>query len=173
MGRMWLLGGVLVLALPLAAQEFHPPPAPRGGSRGTRLGLFGFGVRGGLDLSGGQLVVGATLDAGDLFSDRLRLRPSGEIGFSNGTNTYLGSLEALYRFTADDRAVTPYSGAGLGVAGHDRCGTDPRCPGIWFNLVLGFELHYRSTFNWLLEYHALRGFGENRVYVGLTTRRGT
>ncbi len=35
----------------LAAQEFHPPPVRSAGD-GTRLGLLGFGVRGGIDLSG-------------------------------------------------------------------------------------------------------------------------
>src|SRR3989442_1212949 len=38
--------------------------------------------------------------------------------------------------------------------------------------LFGFELHYRSTFNWLLEYHGMDAFRRNRVYVGLTTRRG-
>jgi len=38
--------------------------------------------------------------------------------------------------------------------------------------VFGFELHYRSTFNWLLEYHAMDALRHNRIYIGLTTRRG-
>jgi hypothetical protein len=38
--------------------------------------------------------------------------------------------------------------------------------------VLGIEVRYRSTFNWLLEYHALNAFRRNRLYLGLTTRRG-
>ncbi|MEX2157446.1 MAG: hypothetical protein WD773_11490 [Gemmatimonadales bacterium] len=155
-----------------AAQEFVPPKGP-GARTGTRIGLFGFGVRGGIDLRGaGQLVLGTTLDVGDLFSNRVRLRPSAEIGVFNGPNTYVGNFEALWRFTDDEEVATPYVGFGLGLAGRDGCGSDPNCPGLWLNLVFGFELHYRSTFNWLLEYHAMDRLRRHRVYVGLTTRRG-
>lgn len=166
-----LLLAVLGVAA-LAAQEFHPPPVRSAGD-GTRLGLFGFGVRGGIDLSGKtQLVFGVTLDAGNLLSNRFRLRPSGEIGVFNGVNSYVGSLEGLYRFTGEGQAVTPYAGGGFSLVGHDRCGADPDCPDVWLNAVVGLELHYRSTFNWLLEYHGMDGFRHNRFYAGLTTRRG-
>src|SRR5437016_3751273 len=162
----------VVATAALAAQEFHPPPVRSAGD-GTRLGLLGFGVRGGIDLSGKtQLVFGVALDAGDLLTNRLRLRPSGEIGVFNGVNSYVGSLEAIYRLTGEGQAATPYAGGGFSLVGHDRCGTDPGCPDVWLNVVVGIELHYRSTFNWLLEYHGMRGFGHNRLYVGLTTRRG-
>src|SRR5437667_286242 len=138
---LWLLFAVLGTAA-LAAQEFHPPPVRSAGD-GTRLGLFGFGVRAGIDLSGEtQLVFGVTLDAGNLLSSRFRLRPSGEIGVFNGVNSYVGSLEGLYRFTGEGRAVTPYAGGGFSLVGHDRCGADPDCPDVWLNVVVGFELHY-------------------------------
>ena len=157
----------------LSAQAFHPPPVREDADQGTRLGLFGFGVRGGVDVSGrSQVVFGVTLDAGNVVSSRFRLRPSGEIGVFNGLNTYVGSFEALYRFT-DDQSVTPYAGGGLSVAGHDRCGAYTDCPSLWLNFVLGFEIRYRSTFNWLLEYHAMDSFAHNRLYAGLTTRRGS
>ena len=157
----------------LHAQEFHPPQVPKSAGGGTRLGLFGFGVRGGIDLSGNtQMVFGVTLDGGNLLTSRLRLRPSGEIGVFNDQNTYVGSFEALYRFTGDEQMATPYVGAGFSLAGHRSCGADPDCPDLWANLAVGFELHYRSTFNWLLEYHAMDRFRHNRVYIGLTTRRG-
>jgi len=173
MRNVWLVLVALAAATPVPAQEFHPPPVRRSGSRGTRIGLFGFGTRGGVSLSGStQLVVGVTLDGGDLLVDRLRIRPSGEIGLFNGANTYAGSLEALYRFTGDEQVATPYMGAGFSLVGHDSCGADPDCPDVWANLVVGFELHYRSTFNWLLEYHGMGGFRHNRLYAGLTTRRG-
>lgn len=174
MRALWLMvlfavGG----AAPLMTQEFHPPPVPHTGTRGTRLGLLGFGVRGGIDLAGNtQMVFGVTLDGGNLFVPRFRIRPSGEIGVFNGANSYAGSLEALYRFTGDEQTVTPYVGGGFSLVGHDACGNDPDCPDLWANLVVGFELHYRSTFNWLLEYHAMDHFRHNRFYVGLTTRRG-
>ena len=157
---------------PLAGQEFHPPPV-RGTGRGTRLGLFGFGVRGGIDLAGNtQMILGVTLDAGNVVSPRFRIRPSGEIGVLNGANSYVGSLEGLYRFTGDEQTATPYVGTGFSLVGHQSCGADPDCPDLWANLVVGFELHYRSTFNWLLEYHGMGGFSHNRLYIGLTTRRG-
>jgi hypothetical protein len=174
MRPVWLVvllatGGVI----PLAAQEFHPPAVPRSRDQGTRLGLFGFGVRGGIDVSGNtQMVFGVTFDAGNLVVSRLRVRPSGEIGIVNDQNTYVGSFEALYRFTGDEQTATPYAGGGVSVAGHRSCGSDPGCPAIWVNLVVGLELHYRSTFNWLLEYHAMDVFHHNRLYAGLTTRRG-
>jgi hypothetical protein len=158
-------------AATLAAQEFVAPK--NRAHSGTRIGLFGFGVRGGVDVRGaGQLVVGSTLDLGDLFSSRLRLRPSAEIGVFNGPNTYVGNFEALWRFTADEEVATPYIGTGLGLAGREDCGSDPNCPGVWLNFVFGFELHYRSTFNWLLEYHGMDAMRRHRLYIGLTTRRG-
>jgi hypothetical protein len=174
MRSVWL---IMLLAaagrIRLAAQEFHPPHVQRAGDHGTRLGLFGFGVRGGLDLSRGpQMVFGVALDAGNLFTPRFRLRPSGEIGVFNGVNSYAGTFETLYRFTGDEQKATPYVGGGFSLVGHAACGADPDCPDLWVNVVVGFELHYRSTFNWLLEYHPMDRFRHNRVYVGLTTRRG-
>src|SRR5438477_9320887 len=86
----------LALATALAAQEFHPPPVRRGGDRGTRLGLFGFGVRGGLDLGSSQLVLGTTLDAGNLFDPLLRLRTAVVLGICQGATTYAGIRELAY-----------------------------------------------------------------------------
>lgn len=162
---------LLLAATSAAAQEFIPPKNASHG--GTRIGLFGFGVRGGVDLRGsGQLVLGTTLDVGNLFSNRIRLRPSAEIGVFNGPNTYVGSFDALWRFTEDEETATPYVGLGLAVAGRTDCSTDPQCPDLWVNLTFGFELHYRSTFNWLLEYRAMDALNRHRIFVGLTTRRG-
>jgi len=48
----------------------------------------------------------------------------------------------------------------------------PDCPDVWANVVFGFELHYRSTYNWLLEYHGMDALRRHRFYIGLTTRRG-
>jgi hypothetical protein len=160
-----LLGGVA------AAQEFQPPRV-RSSAGAKGIGLYGFGVRGGLDWRNGQMIFGATLDVGDLFIPRLRLRPSAELGVFKGDNTYIGSFEGLYRFTGDDEMAIPYIGTGLSLAGHANCGQDPKCPNAWINLVFGFELHYKSTFNWLLEYHGLDAMRRHRVYIGLTTRRG-
>ena len=167
---MLVLGTVLAARL-AAAQEFVPPKTD--GHGGTRIGLFGFGVRGGVDLrASSQLVLGTTLDIGDLFTNRVRLRPSAELGLFNGPNTYVANMEALWRFTDDEEVATPYVGLGLGVAGREGCGADPQCPDLWLNLVFGFELRYRSTFNWLLEYHAMDRLRRHRLYIGLITRRG-
>ena len=172
--RGGVVGAVLLglcVAGAAAAQQFVPPKNATHG--GTRIGLFGFGVRGGADLKGsGQLVFGTTLDLGNLFTDRVRLRPSAEIGVFNGPNTYVGSFDALWRFTEDEDVAIPYIGAGLAVAGRTDCNVDPQCPDLWFNLTFGFELHYRSTFNWLVEYRAMDALNRHRVFVGLTTRRG-
>ena len=170
--RIVVMALATLMAASLAsAQEFQPPKSHK--HSGTRIGLFGFGVRGGVDFRrSGQLVLGSTLDVGDLFSDRVRLRPSAEIGVFNGANTYVGNMEALWRFTDDEEVATPYVGFGLGVAGREGCGADPQCPDLWLNLAFGFELHYRSTFNWLLEYHAMDRLRRHRLYIGLTTRRG-
>lgn len=160
------------LALPDAAAQQFSPPKSEGEATGTRIGLYGFGVRTGIDFMGEQLVLGTTLDLGDLFSSRVRIRPSGEISVFNGANTYVASLESLWRFTDDEEVATPYVGLGFSLAGHDSCGADLDCPDIWLNLVFGFELRYRSTFNWLLEYHGMDALRRHRIYVGLTTRRG-
>jgi hypothetical protein len=172
MRTVWTLALASCAALNAAgAQQFVPPKSE--GAGGSRFGLLGFGVRGGFDMKGpGQLVLGATLDAGDLFSRRVRLRPSAEVGVFNGDNTYVGSLETLWRFTEDDEVAVPYVGLGASIAGHADCGADPDCPAMWLNLVFGFELRYRSTFNWLIEYHGMDLMRRHRFYVGLTTRRG-
>ena len=173
MRSIWLVAVGATLAVRLAAQAFPPPPVQRTGPGGTRIGFLGFGVRSGVDVAGkGAAVLGVALDAGNLFVDRFRLRPSAEIGILNGPNTYVASLEGLYRLNRDNQAATPYVGAGLAVGGHAGCGTDASCPGLWLNVVLGIEVRYRSTFNWLFEYHALDAFRRNRFYLGLTTRRG-
>jgi len=166
-----LLISAVFVARVATAQGFVPPKTST--HTGTRFGLFGFGVRGGLDLAGdGQFVLGTTLDMGNLFTSRVRMRPAFELGVFNGPNTYAGSFDALWRFTDDEEVATPYIGAGLSLAGHDGCGDDSQCPDVWFNLTFGFELHYRSTFNWLVEYRAVDAFDKHRVFVGLTTRRG-
>lgn len=173
MRSTWLVVvGATVLAGRANAQAFDPPPVQRTGPAGTRVGLMGFGMRAGADVSKGAVVLGVAFDAGNVFKERLRLRPSVEIGVLNGPNTYVGSLEGVYRLSDDNQPAAPYFGAGLAVAGHAGCGTDPGCPGLWINFVVGIEVRYRSTFNWLLEYHALDLFRRNRLYLGLTTRRG-
>lgn len=170
----WLLAAVglsAALAGALSGQEFRPP-STGGGQNGTRIALLGFGARSGIDFTGNdQLVVGLTLDLGQLFINRLRVRPSGEIGVGSGASTYVGSLELLLRFTGDGAPAIPFVGTGFSVAGQERCDSTPGCPDLWFNVAIGFELPFRSTFNWLLEYHSMDALRRHRFYVGLTTRR--
>ena len=75
MRRVVLLTAMMLAARVAAAQDFVPPKNT--GHSGTRIGMFGFGVRGGVDLrSDGQFILGATLDIGDLFTSRVRMRPA-------------------------------------------------------------------------------------------------
>jgi len=174
MRAAWLLTCGAVLATPLAAQAFPPPPVQRTRHGGTQVGLFGFGLWSGLDVKeSGQVVLGAALDIGNVAISRLRLRPSAEIAILNGANTYTGNFEVLYRFADDKPATVPYAGGGIALAGHAGCGTGSGCPAAWVNAVVGIEVRYRSTFSWMLEYRALDAFQHNRFCVGLTTRRGS
>ena len=166
----------LAVALPLAcvtpaaaAQEFEPPG---GGSdtassgSGVRVDLFGFSVRGGIDVTPPtQWVVGTTLDVAELWSPRVRARPSLEVS-SDGNAVHLHwSGEVTYRFEPDNAPAIPYVGVGIGHM--TRC---PGCTTIWPTVVMGFELKFRPAFNWLIEYHALDRFGRHRFFVGLATR---
>jgi hypothetical protein len=157
------------LAPPAAAQEFHPPSS--GGSTeqvgGPSVDLYGFSVRGGVDVTHGlQWVLGTTLDVAELWSPRVRFRPSVEIASNGGsTVTFHWAGEIIYRFEPDNAPAIPYVGLGIGHMGN--C---PGCTAIWPNVVLGFELQFRPSFNWLIEYHALDRLGRHRFLVGLSTR---
>lgn len=170
--------GILVLLLylcsaPLVAQEeFQPPEEAPASARPVQLGLFGFASRIGVDFEGqGQAIASFAVDVGHLFTDRLRFRPSAELGFGWGDNTYVANLEIIYRFTTDTVVVVPYLGAGVGLAGQEGCDTAADCPSIWTQFVLGFEMKMQGQFNWLLEYHSEDAFGRHRLFLGLTTRR--
>jgi hypothetical protein len=160
-----------LIAAPLAAQEAEPafeePRVPW-----ARVGLFGFGVRLGVDFEGdGQAVASMALDLGYVADERLRVRLSGELGFLNSDNTYLANLELIYRFMPDSAPAIPYVGGGLGLFGRAECEADPDCPALWAQFALGFEMRLRDEMNWLVEYHAEDTFRRHRVFVGLATRR--
>ncbi|MCH7775883.1 MAG: hypothetical protein IH878_04995 [Gemmatimonadetes bacterium] len=159
----------------LAAQDFTPPEV--GGQESDqgskiKIGFYGFGTRLGWDLEDGDAIISITFDLGNLGSDQVRLRPSAEIGFGEDVDTYVVSAELLYRFTPDTEKAIPYVGLGLAVAGRDNCSTGPSCPEAWLQFVLGFEVEFRSSMNWLLEYHAEDALNRHRLFFGLTTRRG-
>ncbi|MFB3110923.1 MAG: hypothetical protein ACE10G_02710 [Gemmatimonadales bacterium] len=171
----WLL--LFLAATPigkLAAQDFTPPEV--GGQesdQGIKIGFYGFGTRLGWDLEDGGAIISITLDLGNLGSDQVRLRPSAEIGFTEDVDTYVVSAELIYRFTPDTEKAIPYVGLGLALAGRDNCSrTAASCPELWLQFVLGFEVEFRSSMNWLLEYHAEDALNRHRLFFGLTTRRG-
>ena len=175
----WLAPLLVLAAWPagrLTAQDFTPPETAGQASDADakfKIGLYGFGGRFGWDFeedAGG--IMSLVLDLGNLGSEQLRLRPSVEIGFADDVDTYVVNAEVLYRFTPDTEKAIPYVGAGIALAGRDDCSTVPGCPEGWLQFMLGFELAYRSTFNWLLEYHAEDALRRHRLFVGLTTRRG-
>lgn len=165
-------GALLVLAARLHAQEFVPPQ-DSGAAQGFRVGFFGFATRLGVDFAGGnQAIVSIALDAADVLTDRVRLRPSFEIGLGDSLTSYVGNLEFLYRFTPDTEVAVPYVGFGLGVWSRQRCGAAPSCPDVWAQFALGFELRLRGHMSWLLEYHGEDSLRRHRFFIGLTTRRG-
>ena len=167
-----LIVTALLLAGSLEAQEFTPPESARA-SGGVRFGLYGFAARGGADFEGsGQGIFSVALDVGHLITDRVRFRPSVEIGVGGGVDTYLANMELTYRFTPDAEIAVPYIGFGLGVFGRQGCDADPGCPGLWVQFALGFEIAMTERMGWMLEYHGENALRRHRFLVGLTTRRG-
>ncbi len=172
---------LLALAAPRAgAQEFVPPdragrpataspqaPAQSSTATGTgiRLGLFGFSTRGGFQVNkGGQGVVGSALDLVELGTPLVRLRPGVEMGFSSSNHSLGVSVEIIYRFQSDQAPAIPYLGLGLGYY-DDTTSSRVRPTG-----VMGFELALSRSVNWLIEYHAIDGFGRSRFLLGLSSR---
>ena len=172
MHRTFRLAPAVALAAVCAAgaaraQQFQPPA---GGSEyqpnGVEFDLFAFSSRVGIDVaSPTEWVLGNTLDVAELWSPRVRLRPSLEVSSDGGAVRLHWAGEIGYRFEPDNAPAIPYVGAGLGHM--SRC---PSCTTIWPTVVLGFELVLRPSLNWLIEYHALDRFGRNRFLIGLATR---
>jgi hypothetical protein len=164
-----IVAAALVLAAPrAAAQEFRPPsensspPADE-----LLLDLFGFTTRAGIDVSRhAEWVIGSTVDVAQLWSPRVRLRPSLEVASDEAAGVTLHwAAEILYRFQPDAAPAIPYLGIGLGHM--SRCSS---CTAIWPTVVLGFELSFRPGINWLIEYHSLDSFRRHRFLIGLATR---
>jgi hypothetical protein len=154
-------------AAPAAAQEFRPPAAEDYASAGgLQVDLFGFTTRAGIDVtSPTEWVVGSTVDVAELWSPRVRLRPSFEVSSDGTVVRFHWAAELVYRFQPDGAPAIPYLGLGLGHM--TRCGG---CVTIWPTVVIGFELEFRPSFNWLVEYHALDRLGRHRFLIGLATR---
>jgi hypothetical protein len=173
--RAALLGLTLLVSGSLIAQE--PPETDAGGGpdqAAVRVGLFGFGARVGLDLARDvPVVLSYVVDVGDLYTDKVRFRPSAEVGLRGGMNTYVFNAELMYRFTEDSEIAVPYLGAGIALMARDGCGADPDCPSLWAQFALGFELRFRDQINWLLEYRGGDALRRHRLFIGLVTRRGS
>lgn len=154
------------------AQEFVPPDQgrarPASASAGFRVGILGFSTRGGVQVNEDeQGILGSTVDIMQLGTPQVRLRPSFEVGFGQSDNSLHLAGEVVFRFQPDEAPAIPYVGAGVGY--YDD-GTDTY---VWPNLVMGFELSFARSMNWLFEYHALDRLGRHRFLIGLATRTGT
>ena len=163
-----LVAGLACPFAAAAAQEFQPPAsASSAAPGGVRFDLLGFSTRVGADLTGGgSLVLGSAFDVAQLGSPQVRLRPSFEFSGA-GTSTALHlALELVYRFQPDRAPAIPYVGLGLGYFSQASAGRHA----VWPTLVMGFELGFRPSFNWLLEYHSLDRLGRHRFLLGLSTR---
>lgn len=173
-----LLGALslLVLTAPRArAQEFVPPDrsgrpanAPQSSAaadQSIRLGIFGFSTRAGMQVNkGSQGVIGSTVDVVEFGTPAVRLRPSFETGFGSSSYSLGINAEMIYRFQPDQAPAIPYLGLGIGYY------NDTTSTKVWPTVVMGFELSFSRSINWLVEYHALDGLRRSRFLIGLTTR---
>ena len=163
---------LLGLAGSAGAQDFTPPSSEDAPPTKVKFGLFGFSSKLGIDFSTPkQAVASMAVDVADVYSDRVRLRPSIEIGAGSGASTYVGNIELVYRFMPDRENAVPYVGFGLGLFGRTGCGPAPDCPKLWPQFALGFELKFQNNMNWLIEYHAENALRRHRFFIGLATRR--
>ena len=165
---------LMLAAVPLAcvaprapAQEFQPPSGGGQGytsGTGFEMDLFSFSTRAGIDVSRpAQWVVGTTVDIAEMWSPRVRLRPSLEVSSDGNVTRLHWSGEVIYRFQPDNAPAIPYVGLGVGHMTH--C---IGCTDLWPTVVMGFELRFRPAFNWLIEYHALDRLGRHRFLIGLS-----
>lgn len=171
-GTVLLVGLAMGLPVPSVAQDFTPPDEEPRSTTGVHLGLYGFSSRFGFDFTDDQPILGVALDFGNLGTDRVRFRPSLEVGFGEGSYTYTSNAEIVYRFTGDTEAAVPYVGFGVGVFVRRSCGSADGCPAVWAQFALGFEVHIRNNLDWFIEYHGEDALSRQRFFLGLATRRG-
>ena len=171
MTTLWAF--VLVMFVMVPSLDGQDAVSDDGGRPWIKLGIYTLGLRGGVDIEGdGQALAGGSLDLGYLYSERLRFRLVGELGFAPSPNSYVGSFELAYRFTPDSNIAIPYLGTGIGLAGNELCGTVSGCPAVWWQFVLGFELRLNDRVNWLIEYHPQNALRRHRILVGIVMRGG-
>lgn len=177
LNRMTLTALLALSASRAVAQEFVPPDRRPGGAQpagpqstapgrsGFRVDIFAFSTRAGAQVNrDGQAVLGSTIDLVQLGTPRLRLRPSFEVGFGRPETSLGANAEVVYRFVGDNSPAIPYLGVGMGY--YD----DGATRNGWPTVALGFELPFRRSFNWLVEYHGLDGLKRSRFFVGLASR---
>jgi hypothetical protein len=180
---MMVAGASLALAAaaaPVAAQEFVPPdrgshpvsqPASSSSgqsSSGFKLDILGFSTRAGFQVNnGGQALLGSTVDLVQLGIPQVRARSSFEVGFGRPSTSIGVNEEIMYRFLADTAAAIPYIGLGVGYM------DDNVVKRVWPTVAIGFELPFRRSMNWLVEYHALDALRRSRFFIGLATRGGS
>ncbi len=174
----WLLLLVvgIVPAGKLTGQDFIPPATGEQAAERSKIqiGLYGFSTRLGWDFKdGGSTIIGLALDLGHVGFSQVRLRPSAEIGFGEEVDTYVVNAEVLYRFSPETEKAVPYVGMGLALAGRDDCEFEPSCPAVWLQIALGFELTFRDNMSWIFEYHVEDALRRHRLFLGLTSRRGS
>ena len=180
-GAACLAATLLLAAHRAEAQEFVPPDRRPGGqpattaapaeapqgANGLRIDLLAFSTRGGAQVNKDQqFVLGSTVDIVQLWTPQARIRGSFEVGFGSSATSLGANAEVIYRLQPDQAPAIPYVGLGWGY--YD----DGSASKGWPTVVMGFELKFHRSMNWLLEYHALDGLKRSRFLIGLATRPG-
>lgn len=159
MKRLFCISSISILFVMSGASVSHAQ---------AKIGLYGWGLRGGATVSPDQVHVGFHVDAGR-FAPKVRFQPSFEVGF--GDDLIVGSvnLDAFYMLRA--RGWNPYVGGGLGIAMIDFDRVPPRGDDFkveaGLNLIAGFE--WGRNPRYLLEMRAGVGdIPDFKVTAGLT-----
>ena len=132
------------------------------------MDLYGFSVRGGLDVTHSvQWVIGTSFDVMELWSPRVRFRPSVEIASDAGsTVTFHWAGEIIYRFQPDNAPAIPYVGIGLGHMSNAALRRSGRRSRSASSCSSGRRsTGSSSTTRWI-------GSGRHRFLIGLSTRGG-
>ncbi|RMG43842.1 MAG: hypothetical protein D6718_11175 [Acidobacteria bacterium] len=115
--------------------------AAAGPAAAQDLGLFGWGIRGGLSASPDQLFVGAHLEMGEV-APHLFLRPNLEIGAGDDETDIALQAGLHYELAGRVHRWTPYAGGELGIVYRDfdrPRGGDTDDTGLALNAVAGLQ----------------------------------
>lgn len=134
------------------------------------LGLGGFGVRVGMDLSqkevnyvsgsqfdSARLVLGGHVDLGSIFTSRLHLTPGLDVVMEDDLRIYSINTETRYYFTRGERA-SGYAGGGIGVhlyrfdtGAVTATGASPDDTKFSLNIPVGFQRNIGQGLEWFGE----------------------